>query len=231
MQLLQLFNPLSHLAPNILNYLFSLFYREVSGFDDLVEIADGEVAIFRSAIVPNAPDEEREDSLRILPQIFGTVENRVVVQRDSHAHLAQRLGIALQVLDGIGIGVEDIGIANQFFRSWRDTLNEIVVVSIHAGNHVLSCALRQHVHDGRLLATLQLTHPCRQENLEIAGIVLETAEHRPPEKDVVVALHVDHDAPSVVLGLQSVGRLNEFRVDVVGQVFLHWSVISLTFVT
>ena len=59
----------------------------------------------------------------------------MVVERYRHADIAQRGRIALQVLDGIGVGVQHVGILQHLARRFAGALSEEVVVGIDAGEH------------------------------------------------------------------------------------------------
>ena len=124
----------------------------------------------------------------------------------------QPRGIALVTLYRVNIGVEDIGTLQELTGIGRRTLHQIVIVRVHAGNHVLAYAM-EHTGDGRLLAPVQVALPSGQHNLEIAGIVLKPAQDHPPEEHVFIALHVGHYLATRLLGGQMVRRLYVLGVD------------------
>ena len=101
-----------------------------------------------AAVGPDVPGEERPDGARIVTQEMLEVEEPPVVERCHDAHLLEGGGVALVVFDGVGVGVEDVGAHADGARGVRGSLHEVVVVGIHAGNHVGAEA----VGEGNLLA-------------------------------------------------------------------------------
>ena len=131
----------------------------------------------------------------------------MVVECHSHTHVMERRGVALQVFYGVGVGMEHVGIAEYLLRCWRRTLYEIVVVCVYAGYHIASNPSLDEAHQHRLLATVQMVGTRWQQYLEKHALVLEVAEHRPPEEYVVVALDVGDNAPPGLLRGKAVGGL------------------------
>ena len=149
--------------------------------------------------------------MRILAQVFGDVENLSVVERHGHANVAQRGREALQILDGVGVGVEDVGIVEQLARSLGVALNQEVVVGIDAGNHIAPDLVRQQLHHRGFLASLKFADARRKQHFKVALAVFKPTQHRTPEKYVVVSLDIGHDALSGGFRLHSVGRLEVLR--------------------
>ena len=69
-----------------------------------------------ATIVPNAPNEEGVDGQAVLEEVFMEVEDGVVVEGYGNTDVVQAGGIALEVFDGIGVGVEDVGVVTDFAR-------------------------------------------------------------------------------------------------------------------
>ena len=205
---LQLSHARAYLTAHALQYLRCFLNGEMSRLDDAAEVADGEQLVDAHTVVPDAPDKEREDGLRVLAHELGHVEHLMVVERDGNAHLAQRRRVALQVFDGVGVSVEHVGILEHLARAFGGALHQIVVVGIDAGYHVRSRLPRQQLHHGSLLAALQLADARGEHDLEVALLILEATEHSAPEEHIVVGLHVGHDALPALLRLQPVGRLD-----------------------
>ena len=171
------------------------------------------MGIVACAIDPYRPDEKRKDNLGELSEILTEIEDAVVVQRHGHTDIVKRRGVALVVLYGIDIGVEHVGALQYLLRRVGAALQKVVVVGIDAGNHAIA-ELRSEVHQHRLLASRQVELR-GQHHFKVAMLVLELAEHRAPEIDVVVALDVGHNPASLLLRPHGVGRLEVPAVDVV----------------
>ena len=157
------------------------------------------------AIEPYVPHEERIDNLGETAQVAVEVENVVVVEGDSHADIVERRGVALQVLDGIGVGVEDVWAVDNLLRGGRGLLDKIVVVGIDAGNHITAHAVGHEPHERRLLATVELAGARGEHHLEVVAVGLEAREDSAPEEHVVVAFDIGHDAVTRLPGVEPVG--------------------------
>ena len=131
----------------------------------------------------------------------------MVVEGNHDTGFVQRWRIALQVFNGVSVGVEDVRIGCYLLRHLGGALHEIVVISVHAGNHVTSYLVHQQIHQHRLFASIKTFHARGQHHLEIPGVVFEVTQDRSPEKYVVVTLHIGCDAASGVLRLHLVSRL------------------------
>ena len=156
----------------------------------------------------------------------------MVVEGDGHADIMQGWCIALVVLDGIYIGMEDVRALQHLLRLRRHALHQIVVVGIHTGYHVhakpalaiffpvLLTFNLQEVHQHRLLTPRQIGFR-RQHHLKIAVVVLEGGKHRAPEVDVVVGLDVGYNPTTGPLRLQGISRFEVPAVDIVFQFLSH----------
>lgn len=71
------------------------------------EVAHGELAVMACAVIPNVPDKQGIYGARIILEILSQVENGVVIESHRHAHVMERRRVALQVLYGVSVGVED----------------------------------------------------------------------------------------------------------------------------
>ena len=170
-------------------------------------IEDAEILIIWCSVIPNAPNEQRENGDGILAQKLVHVENHMIIERYGHANIVQRRTETLQILDGVGIRVKDIRIGNDFLRRQRSSLDEEIIISIHASNHVLAHLLRKQVHEHRLLSALQLKLTRRQHHLEISPVILKPTQHGAPEEHVIIALDVSDNPTSRVFRIEFVRRL------------------------
>ena len=128
---------------------------EATQFNHLVEIGDGELGIDGTPVIPDAPYEQGEDSLGIAGKEIVEVEDLMIVQRNSHADGTQRRSIALQVLDGVGIGVEHVRTAQHGSARLGNTLYQIVVVGIYTAYKITTRILGQQPHQHRFLTAFQ----------------------------------------------------------------------------
>ena len=127
----------------------------------------------------------------------------------------QSLGKALVVLYSIGVGLQDVGVAVEFARGDGSILQQIVVVAIHAGDEVATQSLRvKRVHQHHLLP-LRKRGLRGEHHLKVAFIVLVGRKDGAPESNVVIALHIGHNALASLLGSQAVGRVNVGRGQVI----------------
>ena len=159
-----------------------MYDGEIAHLDDREEIAHRELAVMGRAIEPYVPHEERIDNLGETAQIAVEVENLMVVEGDSHADIVERRGVALQVLDGIGVGVEDVWAVDNLLRGGRGLLDKIVVVGIDAGNHITAHAVGHEPHERRLLATVELAGARGEHHLEVVAVGLEVREDSAPKE-------------------------------------------------
>ena len=188
---------------------------ETTGVGNAVEIGDGELGIEAVAIHHDRPHKQREQGLAELREILAEVEDAVIVERDRHADIMQRRGVALKILDGIHIGVEDIRTVEDTARLTGAALNKIVVIGIDAGYHIATKGLAlQKIHQHRLLAAREVDLR-RQHDLEVTLVVLELGEYRAPEVDIVVALDIGHNPTARLLGGERIGRLEILAVDII----------------
>lgn len=161
------------------------------------------------------PHEERPYRTGIRLHESFEIEDMGIVQRHHHAGFVQTLGITLEILNGISVGMEDIRILQHQLRSLGSTLLQKIVVGIHTGYHILAHPL-EHITDSCLLAAVEMVVAGRKQDFEIAGLILKLSQHRPPEEDIIVALDVSHYlAPSLLRG-HLVGGLKVEGVDIIG---------------
>ena len=143
------------------------------------------------------------------------IEDMCIVQCHHHAGFVQSLGVTLEILDGISVGMEDIGILQHLLGGFGRTLPQEIIVGIHAGYHIPSHSL-EHIHDSRLLATVEMVVAGRKQDFEIARLILILSQYRTPEEDIIVALDVSHYlAPSLLRG-HLVGGLEVEGIDIIG---------------
>ena len=116
----------------------------------------------------------------------------MVIESDRHTDIVQRWCIALEVLDGINVGMEHIRAIEYALRLVGAALNKIIVIGINTSYHIAAKRLAlEEVHQHRLLTTSKIDLR-RQHHLEIALIVLELAENSSPEVDIVITLDIGH---------------------------------------
>ena len=217
---LQLHDLSPHLVAHVGNSIAGILYGEMPGLDGLVEVGDGELGVVGGAVIPDAPNKQREYGERILSQVFLEVENLMVVERHHHTHVVERGREALVVFDGIDIGMEDVWVSYDVLRGLRRALHEEVVAGIHAGYHVFAHLVAHEVHE-HLFLSLRQVDLRRQHHLEIMPVVIELTQHLPPKKHVVVTLYISHDTFSRGLASHAVDRAEIVGVEVVAQAFCH----------
>ena len=205
-------------APQLCYFLFGFLLDPADGFprigkgkaarlDDTQKVGERELTVVGCAVVPDVPDEERIDGAGILPQILLHVEDAVIVERHGNTDLVERGSVALHVLDGVGVGVEDVRIGDDGARRLGLALDEVVVVCVDTGDHALSGLAGEQAHEHCFLAPLEMLHPRWQHDLEVERVALKLTEDLPPEEDVVVALDIGDDFLARAFRLQSVGCL------------------------
>ena len=86
-------------------------------------------------IEPDIPKEEGIDYPGIAAQESLKVQYRTVIEGAADADFVQTLGKALVVFDGIGIGLEDVGIVIELARSGGSILQEKIIVTVHTSYH------------------------------------------------------------------------------------------------
>ena len=80
---------------------------EIARLDDMQEVGHRELSVSVHAVIPDVPYEERPDGAGEFFEILLYVEDDTVVECHGHAYVMERWRVALHVLDGVGIGVED----------------------------------------------------------------------------------------------------------------------------
>ena len=130
----------------------SLARRKGAESHDIVEVGDGEEVVLPPPIEEDVPQKEGVDDLTIATQEGIEVEDLAVVEGHRDTHIVEARSIALVVFYRIDVGVEDVRIVADLFRVLRPPLEEVVVVGIDAGQHVLARAVEQQARQHRLLA-------------------------------------------------------------------------------
>ncbi len=154
---LQLVNPGMHLAPDLRDRTFRTLNAEATGIDHLAEIGNGKTGVIAVTINHDRPDEQGEYRLGELAEIGSEIKDAVVVERHRHTDIMQRRGIALEVLNRIDIGMEHIGALEDSAGGIGAALQQVVVVGIDTGNHILAQRLAlEEVHQHRLLTPGQI---------------------------------------------------------------------------
>ena len=154
---------------------FGTMKRKPAEVNHSVKVGDCKFAITPHAIVPNVPNEERKHNTRIARKEVGEVENKMVVQCGGHTHFVQSACETLQVLDGVGVGVEHEGVVQYGFRKWRCPLQQVVVVGIHTGYHVVAHLFTNQTHQCGFLSPLQFVFFRRQHHFKISVSIFKTA--------------------------------------------------------
>ena len=134
---------------------FGVVEVELGYFYDMIEIQHGKVLVVPVAIAPHVPHEEGPDGFGKLRYELFEVEDEAVVECCAGADLSQGRGVALQVLYGVGVGVENLGRAYQHSGGRCGSLHEVVVVGIDAGYHVVAEAFAEFVGENGFLPFLQ----------------------------------------------------------------------------
>ena len=160
------------------------------------------------AVEPDVPEEEGVDGFGVAAEEVGEVDDVAVVECGQHADLVEPLGKALVVLDGVGVGLQDVGVGVELARSGSGLLQQVVVVAIHAGDEAAAQGGGfQGIHQHHLLP-LGEGGLRGEHHLEVALVVLVGREDGAPEGDVVIALHIGHDALARLLGREAVGSFD-----------------------
>ena len=123
--------------------------------------------------------------------------------------------------------MEHKGTAQYLLRRSRSSLQQIIVVGIHTGNHILTQSefvaillTFKEVHQHRLLPSRQV-HLRREHDLEVSLVVLELRQHSPPEIDIIVTLDVGNNPAPCLFRGQCVGCLKIARIDIVFKIARH----------
>src|SRR5574344_409110 len=77
---------------------------------DIVEVVEWKLAEASIAVHPDEPHEEFIDDDGVFCEVFFKIEYLAVVEGGHHAYIMKRGCIALEVLYGVGVGVDGIGI-------------------------------------------------------------------------------------------------------------------------
>ena len=149
-----------------------------------------------------------------------------VVQRGLHTDFMQTVGKAVEVLDGIAISLEDIGILVYLMRHLGGTLQQEVVVAVYT-SYQAAAQLRcvQRIHQHHLLALCQRGGRGKH-HLKITFLILELRQQRPPESDVVIAFYVSDDTSAGFLRIKLMGGIEIGRSQIVFETDCHRSCFS-----
>ena len=188
----------------LLKSLFGVRYAYGVEAHYAAEVLHGEWRKIALAVKPYIPQEERIDNLRVEAEEGSKVDERSIVESALHAHTVQTFGIALEVLDGIGVGMKHIGALNDTVRSTRCALQQVVVIAINAGYHMATKTLAKVVHHRHLL-TLGKGGIGGQHYLKVVTLGIILAQQMTPKRHIIVALHVGYNALTCTLGAQTIG--------------------------
>ena len=95
--------------------------------------------------------------------------------------------------------MEDIRTVEHLLRLMTATLYQIVVISIHTGDHITSKRFPfEEVHQHRFLATCQISLG-GQHHLKITLIILKLTEDSPPKVDIIITLDVGNNPTTSLL--------------------------------
>ena len=203
----QLLAPFVHFVAHLGDDTARLTHGEVARLDDTQEVGHRELSVLSRAVIPDVPHKERIDRARERLEILLHVEDDMVVECHRHTDVVERGRITLHVLDGVGVGMEDVWTAEDLARGLRGSLDEVVVVGIDTGDEPLSRLAMEGTHERGFLAALEGVLPRGEHDLEIEPVRLKLAEDGAPEEDVVVALYISHDLLPLLLRVQAVGCL------------------------
>ena len=140
------------------------------------------------------------------------VEDAAVVERGRNAHVVERTCVALVVLNGVNKGVEHLGRVTHLLRSGRASLHQVIVVRIHASNHIRP----QLISQCNLLPLTQ-RRLGGEHNFKIVLLRLQRSEQVAPERHIVKTLYIHHDTLPRMLPRQAVRRLDVLGGDVGGE--------------
>ena len=169
-----------YLVTNIVERSLWVVDGEATRVGDAVELGDGELVVHTIAIAHDVPDEEGEYDLGELLKVGLKVKDAAVDEGDSDAYIVQCWRIALKVLYGVDISMEDVWAFQHLLRLRRGSLKQEVEVSIDAGNHIAAQTVVataivifcDEVHEYRLLASGKVSLG-REHHLEVALVVFE----------------------------------------------------------
>ena len=180
--------------------------------DGLSKSCDAVVACLSVLVCPDAPYEERQDNLAVLLHECFERKDVSVVECAHHASRMQSRSIALVVLDGVGIGVEDVGTGEQRLADWCSALHEVVVIGIHASYHVIAKPRPEFIHQGSFLAFAE-GKSRGEHHFELDMFSLEVLQYGAPKEDIIVAFHVCHDFSSSIPGPKLRCQFEVLRVE------------------
>ena len=109
---------------------------ELIDFYDVIKVEHRKLLITAIAIAPDVPSEKWPNDFGIELEECFEIEESPIVERCHDADIMERGSIALKILNGIHISVKYIRILTNLLRHERGSLHEIIVVCIHASNHI-----------------------------------------------------------------------------------------------
>ena len=182
---LKLLNLTVYFSPNFIDNFFASLDCEMSCLDYVIKAGERELGVNVAPVEPNVPYEKWEYSATVGFEIGLEIEHRMVVQRHGHGHIVEARSVALEIFDRVSVSVENKWIVVHLARGEGGVLEKIIIVGIHAGNHILSGVSGDEVHEHRFFSAGERLLG-RKHNLEEYSLVFETAEHGSPEKYIVV---------------------------------------------
>ncbi len=129
-------------------------------------------------------------------QISLTVEHAAIVERYCHTHIVERGRVAEHIVDGIGLCMYDVGIAEKLAGCGSMTCAENIVIGIDTGYHCFSQTVGEHMHEHGFLAPFQAAHLVGEHDFKIALGRFQLLQHCSPEEHIVIALNVGNNALS-----------------------------------
>ncbi|ERI88375.1 hypothetical protein HMPREF1981_00576 [Bacteroides pyogenes F0041] len=136
--------------------MFGMFQVDVAQSGTIVEIVHGESVRIPSAIEPDVPQEQRVNDFGITAQIGFEIQNGAVVERGLYADFVQAGGVAMVILDGVRIRLEDIFVPVDFARRMSGLLQQEIIIAVYAGYHAFPQLIGvERIHQHHFLAFRQ----------------------------------------------------------------------------
>ncbi len=168
-----------------------VLHFEVVELDAALELDQGEDVRGGDLCRIGVPQENRIDRPRVVGEESFEVEYLRVVFGRLHADVVERRRIAPVVLRGVGVGVEDVGRLVDLARDGGLVGEQVVEVAVDAEKGVPHLCLSGQVQH-HLLPFGQIVAQ-RDGDLEHELLRFVVVEYPPPEGDVFIAFHIDHD--------------------------------------
>ena len=131
----------------------------------------------------------------------------MIVQSSHDTSLMQAFGTTLIIFNGIRISLENISAIVYLTGSRGNTLQQIIIITIHTSHHILPQTGSQLIHQDRLFSFTK-GFLRRKHDLKIMILILKVSKDRTPKRNIVIALYIRNDTPFGLLGFQTVGRTN-----------------------